>query len=66
MLAVLNAIIMLHHCTIVMYIYSYAQAIERLNHLHLTVSHTSILRKLDELGEDFDRLVHKWKDGKNC
>ena len=41
------------------------QVIEHLNHLHLVVSHTSLIRKLDELGEDFDRLVHKWKDGES-
>jgi hypothetical protein len=39
------------------------QTMERLNQVHLSVSHTSLLRKLSELGEDFDRVVHMWKNG---
>jgi hypothetical protein len=38
------------------------ETMERLNQVHLSVSHTSLLRKLSELGEDFDRVVHMWKN----
>ena len=59
-IAVLNAV---HtHCT---NYYTRAQAIKHLNHLILTLSHTLLARKHDELGEDFDCLVHNWTDGES-
>ena len=40
----------------------YAQVYSRLQALHLSMSHSAVLKLLNKVGENNDELVKKWRD----